>query len=58
VAERLRTISTAAESKYLLSCLLFSTSAVLVYLTTLVSFFLFLLCRIDRYISVVLATGR
>jgi hypothetical protein len=31
VAERLHTISTAAESKYLSTCLLFSTSAVLVY---------------------------
>jgi hypothetical protein len=31
VAERLHTISTAAESKYLSTCLLFSTSVVLVY---------------------------
>jgi hypothetical protein len=58
VAERLRTISTAAESKYLPICLLFSTSTILVYLMTLVSFFLCLLCRIDRYNSVGPAIGR
>jgi hypothetical protein len=56
VAERLRTMSAAAESKHF--CLCLSTSAALVYLMTLISFFLFLLCSIDRYIPVGPANGR
>jgi hypothetical protein len=52
VAERLRTMSAAAKSKHFAFNFCLSTSAALVYLMTLVSFFFFL-CRIDRYISVV-----
>jgi hypothetical protein len=58
VAERLHTMSAAAESKHFAFNFCLSTSAALVYLMTLVSFFLFLLYRIDRYISVVPAIGR
>jgi hypothetical protein len=53
VAERLRTISAAAEGKHFAFNFYLSTSAALVYLMTLVSFFLSLLCRIDRHISIV-----
>jgi hypothetical protein len=58
VAERLRTMSASAEGKHFAFNFCLSTSAALVYLMTLVSFFLFPLCRIDRYISVVAAIGR
>jgi hypothetical protein len=53
VAERLHTMSVAAESKRFVfnSCL--STSASLVHLIALIPFFLFLLCRIDWHNSVV-----
>jgi hypothetical protein len=60
VAEHLRTMSTAAEGKYVaLSSI--STSVALLYLLTLFFPFLFcllLLCRIYRGIFVVPATGR
>jgi hypothetical protein len=58
VAERLHTMSSAAESKYFVFNFCLSTYAALVCLMVLVSFFLFLLCRIDRYIPVVPAIGR
>jgi hypothetical protein len=52
VAERLHTMSTTAESKFLRLIFLLSTSAVLVYLLSLISSFLFYLRRIYRGISV------
>jgi hypothetical protein len=58
VAERLHTMSAAAESKRFAFNFCLLTSAALVHLMTLIPFFLFLLCRIDRYISVVPAIGR
>jgi hypothetical protein len=58
VAERLHTMSSAAESKYFVFNFCLSTYAALVCLMALVSFFLFLLCRIVRYIPVVPAIGR
>jgi hypothetical protein len=57
VAERLHTMSAATESKHFSFNLYFSTSAALVYLLTLVSFFLFLLCRIDWGVAVIPANG-
>jgi hypothetical protein len=57
VAERPRTMSAAAESKHFAFNFCLSNSTALVYLMTFVSFFLFLLCRIDRYISIVPANG-
>jgi hypothetical protein len=56
VAERLRTMSAAAKSKHFCLCLL--TSAALVFLMTLISFFLFLLCSFDWYIPVIPALRR
>jgi hypothetical protein len=50
VAERLHTMSSAAESKIFDLSFIFSTSTTLVYLLSLVSYFLF--CRIYRGIFV------
>jgi hypothetical protein len=58
VAERLHTMSAAAESKFSSTCLLFSSPVALMLLLTLASSFLFYCCRIHRGISVVPANGR
>jgi hypothetical protein len=53
VAERLHTMSTAAESKFSSTCLLFSSPAALMYLLTFASSLSFLLLRMHRGIPVV-----
>jgi hypothetical protein len=58
MAERLHTMSTAAESEFSSTCLLFSSPVALMHLLTLSSSFLFYCCRIHRGISVVPANGR
>jgi hypothetical protein len=57
VAERLHTMSTAAESKYFSTCLLFSTSVALVYFADTCVFHFFLLRRVYWGVSVVFANG-
>jgi hypothetical protein len=55
VAERLHTMSSAAESKHFALSFLFSTSVALVCSLSFVSSFLFYLCRIYWGISIGLA---
>jgi hypothetical protein len=57
VAERLHTMSTAAESKYFTLSAIFDFCCAGVFVDTCL-FFSFLLGRIDRGVSIVLANGR